>query len=250
MSLSSIATAFGGIGVAATGGLSGLNQSLFQIALANLNWSRGYLWYVTLDGVPSPFHENGVLGFPATEVTYEISDGKEFQWDGAMESFAVPQRRGLCSVKITLLDDEQATMFTFFERWFNGIYNNRAGVLPVSEASLKMHITKLKATRTPATRHYHKSEVDSNQRGTTGGLLSKVLNPSAKATDFRTLLVFPRGPLQEVLNSDNGPRMYSIDLVIVRQWDADYGDPSKHDGYKLIDNGKVQGFLDKVADYI
>lgn len=215
MSLSSIATAFGGAAI------SGFDQALFQTALANLNWSRGYLWYVTLSDVPNPFQASGVIKLPVTEVTYEISDPKEFTWEGATQTFAAPQRKGLCTVNLTMYDDEQGTMYTFFERWYNFIYND-FGVIPLSEATRLLRIVKLKSTRRPVTREY------------------TTYSEAVKKSTDRTLEVYPSSPLQEVLNSDSGPRQYQIKFTIVNQLNDDNGNPAKSNN----------AILDRVADYI
>ena len=41
-------------------------------AMRNLAWSRGYLWYVELDGVPNPFQRGGVLGLPCKSITFTV----------------------------------------------------------------------------------------------------------------------------------------------------------------------------------
>ena len=54
---------------------------LFMEALRNLNWSRGYCWYVELDGVPNPFQRGGVLGLPCTSVSFTLAQGSSFGYN-------------------------------------------------------------------------------------------------------------------------------------------------------------------------
>ena len=50
-----------------------VKNALFLEALRNLNWSRGYSWYVELDGVPNPFQRGGVIGLPVTDINFQIN---------------------------------------------------------------------------------------------------------------------------------------------------------------------------------
>lgn len=225
-----------------------VKNALFLEALRNLNWSRGYSWYVELDGVPNPFQRGGVIGLPVTDINFQINNGESFTWESAVETFSVPLKKSLCRVQLTLLDDEQGTIFTFFERWFNNIYNSKYGILPVTEISKCLSVYKLKSTRTKVSRNIvsdpYKFDIS------TGATFSR--------KDGRNLLVYPEGPLVEDEKSDSGPRKYSVDLVIVNQLDADFGNPSKRPGSTSIFNriinknpGQTESnFLSKLADYI
>lgn len=219
-----------------------VKTALFQVALANLEWSRGYSWYVTLDDVPAPFHATGVLGLPVTDVTFTIADGNDFTWNTGFDNVSVPNSKNLCTMNISVLDDEQATIFTFFERWYNNIYNSRLGVLPVTEAAKNISIYKLTAARNPVIRHAYTYDRNSEEL-------------SLQRVNSRDFLVYPKGPLQEQETySSSDPRKYNIELVIVNQINPDMGNPSVHNGNNTIFgrqiNSGVQSFLDKAADYI
>ena len=67
-----------------------VKTSLFMEALRNLNWSRDYLWYVELDGVPTPFHRGGVLGLPCTNIQYTLSTGSTYKIPSFMQDLVVP----------------------------------------------------------------------------------------------------------------------------------------------------------------
>lgn len=216
-----------------------LKSVLFLEALRNLNWSRGYNWYVELDGVPNPFQRGGVLGLPVTNVTLTVANGTTYDWDAGLEKLSVPLRKeNTYEIDLTMYDDEQGTIVTFFERWFNMIYNSYNGVLPLNEACKCITITKTKSTRATAYRHIQDIK----------GEASKVPG--------RSFLVYPYGTLEEAEKIESGPRTYTVRLKVANVLDADYGSPTEKLGQKSIfgiDIGEIsteEGFLSKVADYI
>lgn len=223
-----------------------VRNALFLEAIRNLNWSRGYSWYVELDGVPSPFQRGGVIGLPVTSINFQVNKGQSFTWESAVEEFSVPLKKSLCTVQLTLLDDEQGTIFTFFERWFNNIYNSNYGILPVAECCKCLSIYKLKSTRTKVHRN----------------IVRDIYGPNPtynfENVNSRNFLVYPEGPLIEDEQLTSEPRKYSIELVIVKQQDPDFGHPNSRPGTtslfgKIINDNKGQvenNFLSKLADYI
>ena len=217
-----------------------LKNAGFMTAIANLEWSRGYTWYVELDDVPFPFQRGGVIGLPVTDVTYEICHPDTFSWSGGLETFEVPKGRKQSTLNLEVLDDEQATIFTFFERWYNNIYNNRAGVLPVVEAAKCISIYKLKATRTPVKRYAYRYDMREDKIGDT---VEKVI-------DARELLVYPTNSLQEQEKYESNPRKYNIEFNIVNQENPDFGNPALHEGSTIFGfSTEGHSFLDKASHY-
>ena len=228
---------------------------LYHEAMRNLNWSRDYLWYAELSGVPNPFQSNGVLGFPATSITYTLTDGELFTWNGSMEEFAVPKSKRLCDINISFIDDEQQTLLTFFERWYNNIYNINTGVLPLTECCYTLNIYSLKSTRSKVRRAYFDYSVERNYTGESI-TESIVSNTNTKITDCRQFYVYPDGPLQEQLtySGPGNPREYTVRLVVAGYVNADFGNPSKHEStnelFDKINNATGSDILSKMADYI
>ena len=215
------------------------HTALFQIALGNLEWSRGYLWYVELDDVPPPFHRTGVLGLPVTDILYTVSDGEHYYWSSGIDTFSVPLNKNLCTIDLTMYDDEQATLFTFFERWYNSIYNSRLGVLPATEACKNISIYKLTSSRSKLIRYAYNYDMSTH------------LEHAKNTTDGRNFLVYPKGPLQEQEKIESNPRTYKIELVILDQQDPDYGNPSISEIKKRTQsNSKELTFLEKASSYI
>ena len=77
-----------------------------------------------MDGVPNPFQRGGVLGLPCKSITYRLGNGETMDTNTSTIDFAVPQRYGsIGDISLDLYEDEQGTLTTFFERWYNEIYN-------------------------------------------------------------------------------------------------------------------------------
>ena len=216
-----------------------IDSSLFMESLRNLNWSRGYLWYVELDGVPSPFQRGGVIGLPVINVQIQVAQGNTLDWNAGLDTFVVPfNRSGVRRINLQMYDDEQGTIAGFFERWYNLIYNPYKGVLPVNEAVKQITIRKLKSTRSTAYRYITDKD----------GMVSK--------EEGRNYLVFPNSMFQEDEKNDPNPRTYSVELVIAKDLTPDFGPPPKKLGQSSIfgiDIGEIStesGFLSKLADYI
>ena len=216
-----------------------LNNALFMTAIANLEWSRGYLWYVELDDVPFPFQRGGVIGLPVTNVNYSLVHTNTKTW-GGFEEYSVPlNRNGINKLTMTILDDEKGTIFTFLERWFNSVYNSKVGVLPVTEACKAISIYKLKSTRARVSRYTFNYDYE------------RQLAETRKTTTSRDFLIIPTGDLNEDNSYDSKVRSYTVNFDIVHQFNPDYGNPATHEGFldKNGITGKVGNFLRKAASY-
>lgn len=224
--------------------------ALFLEAFRNLNWSRGYSWYCELDGVPNPFNRGGVIGLPATAINFKLTDGKTFEWNSSTETLSAPLGRNLCSISLSFIDDEHETMFKFFERWYNNIYNTNVGVLPLTEACKCLSVYKLKSTRTKIKRNISRYELGDN-----------VGQRSLKECYSRDFLVFPVRQLYEDEKIDGAPRSYTVELNIASQENADFGNPAIRNGTTVLnvkghtlinnsDNSLGASFLTKLSNYI
>jgi hypothetical protein len=213
---------------------------LYMEAIRNLNWSRDYCWYVELDGVPNPFQRGGVIGLPVVDVTFETASGTSYTWEAGNYQFSVPKGNNILSIQLSMLDDEQGTILTFFERWYNLIYNSGNGILPVTEACKCITIAQTKATRSNVTRVIKSSD-----------------NSQIKSVVGRDFLVYPENELQiQEKNGTGQPRMYTVRLIVVKQCTPDHGNPSRIEGQASIMGIEIGGnttggqFLDRIADYI
>ena len=219
-----------------------LNNALFLTAIANLEWSRGYLWYVELDDVPFPFQRGGVIGLPVTSVQYSLIHTQQHTW-GGFEEFSVPKNRaGINTITMEILDDEKGTIYTFLERWFNNVYNSYAGVLPVTEACKGISIYKLKSTRSRISRYTSQYDINEQKAQT------------RKTTTARDFLIYPIGDLQESNTYDSKVRSYNVNFHIVKQINPDYGNPAVHEG--LLEQitgsdklGPLGTFIKKASSY-
>ena len=246
------------------GSLNGaLKTALFMEAIRNLNWSRGYCWYVELDGVPSPFQRGGVIGLPCKSVSFTLAQGEPYTIPQFLTDLKVPHRVGaMDAITLDLYDDEQGTLRTFFERWYNHIYNPYKGVLPVTEACKQITIYFQKTTRRNVKRVYY--DVDQNINGvvskglTVKNVINTVKNGGAgsNTTQGYDFLVFPSGPIRLQMSGDQSDIIsFSVQLEIAQYLNQDFGNPTKRDsvlsilGQDIV-TPDVNSWLDKLADYI
>lgn len=230
-----------------------LKTTLFIEALRNLNWSRGYCWYVEMDGVPNPFQRGGVLGLPCTSLNFTLAEGKSYGWESGINSLSAPQNvGGVKQMTLTLMDDEQGTLRQFFERWYNQVYNPYYGVLPLAEACKQITIYFQKSTRRNVKRVSY--SIDSTLSDM---FSSNLFRKRQKVSDGMDFLVFPSGSVQMSLNTGNSELItFNVTLEVAHFVNQDFGSPTNNNGVKtLFDNtiGSVtQGnsWLDKIADYI
>lgn len=251
-----------GLSQGLTDGLkSVLRTALFMESLRNLNWSRGYCWYVDLDGVPNPFHRGGVLGLPVTQLDFKIAEGRDFSFaNNTIETLSVPRAMAdLGIITLTMYDDEQQTLARFFERWYNQVYNPVLGVLPVTEACKQITIYKQKATRRNVRRVYYNLDTIGDE---SDNLLSKGLSwltkgKTKRETEGYDFLVFPSNTLQFGWGTNsNELNTLHVTLTVAHFVNQDFGNPAENNGFTEL-FGNTDGvlhsgasFLDKLTDYI
>ena len=231
---------------------SALKATLFIEALRNLNWSRGYCWYVEMDGVPNPFQRGGVLGLPVTDVTFTLAEGRPFTWTHGVNQFSVPQGiQTTTQIQLSLMDDEQGTLRQFFERWYNQVYNPYYGVLPVTEACKQISIYFKKSTRRNVKRVYYNLDTPFLS------LFGNGVGRSMKESDSMDFLVYPTNTFQMNLSTTTNDLIkFSVTLEVALFINQDFGIPGQNNGVKTLFNqviGKVSNgdsWLDKIADYI
>lgn len=251
---------------------NGWKTALFMEAMRNLAWSRGYLWYVELDGVPNPFQRGGVLGLPCKSITFSYANStKSFSWEAGINSLNVPQGgRALGKINLQLVDDEQGTLRQFFERWYNMVYNPYYGVLPVTEACKQISIYFQKCSRRNIKRVYYDIDVSINSlfgKGVNLGQAVKDLASSKlglggtegiqKSTDSIDFLVYPSDDFTITLNTDANDLIgFNVNLQIAYFVNQDFGNPNVNNGVKTIFDTQIGGitdgssWLDRIADYI
>lgn len=245
---------------------SAWKTALFMEALRNLNWSRGYGWYVELDGVPNPFHRGGVLGLPCKDIQFDLAQGSTFSWESGVNKFEVPQNIGETnSVRLTVFDDEQGTLRQFFERWYNEVYNPYLGVLPVTESCKMLSFYLQKSTRRNVKRVYYDidqtlSSINNSMEKQIRTKISEKMNQAVfnkRIDDSINFLVFPKNSVSmNYQTNDNELVSFSVDLSVALFCNQDFGNPTVNSGVKTINDTVIGGettgdsWLDKIADYI
>lgn len=160
------------------------SSNAYMSALNAINWSRSYKWKVTLDDVPPPFDRGGIIGLPVIDVTDPIGYGNTYDMEHSVSWLRVPRDRGRYEIVMNLFDDDNATVETFFENWFNDIYDVTNGVACVTQAVKQIDITRL--------------------------------NSQDQVVVSRSYLVYPYQPLRGYnKQDDSGPRRYDITFIVV-----------------------------------
>ena len=235
----------------------GWRTALFMESLRNLAWSRGYLWYVELDGVPNPFHRGGVLGLPCKSIQLDLVQGTTLDIPTSTINLKVPKNCGdLGTITMSLLDDEQGTIYSFFERWYNEVYNPYYGVLPVTEACKQLSLYRQKASRRNVKRVYYDIDHNITDYIKTFTNITKGFK-MPKETDAYEFLVFPVNNLPINWTTDaNNIIEVQVTLQIAYYINQDFGNPCVNNGQKTIFDiavGEItdgSSWLDKIADYI
>lgn len=237
----------------------GWKTALFMESLRNLNWSKDYLWYCELDGVPSPFQRGGVLGLPAVNLGFTYTSAHSFEFSSAMVKMGVPKGDvDYETINMTILDDEQGTIRQFFERWYNQIYNPYTGVLPVTEACKCLTIYFQKTTRRNIRRVYYDIDKSIQKQVMSeifkaGGSLNR-----PNETEGIDFYVFPEQSFRADLHTtgNGAPFQFTITLRVHQIANADFGNPCINEGVTDLWGKQLGGlkqgnsWLDKLADYI
>lgn len=253
---------------------NGIKTALFMEAMRNLNWSRSYLWYVELDGVPNPFQRGGVLGLPCKSITFELGNGESYNWSASTIGLAVPKGASkLGNINLEVMDDEQGTLRQFFERWYNMIYNPYKGVLPVIEACKQLSIYYQKSTRRNIKRIYY--DIDRGFGQLSGSLTSAIDNSIKQVSDSTfalgaskgkrkideslDFLVYPQDNLMLSLNTNQSDVIsFNVNLQVVYFVNQDFGNPTVNSGAPSVFGELLNGdepttgssWMDRIADYI
>lgn len=120
--------------------LTHLNQ------VRQIQWGRNHLWDVYFPKFPSPFDR----WFPAKEVKWDPYETSSHDISGTYKNFKIPI--GTSEAKLTLSgipDDEEGTIYKFFNDWYNDIYNHPDGLLTLGEAVKEVQVAKLNSMKEP-----------------------------------------------------------------------------------------------------
>lgn len=251
---------------------NGWRSVLFLEAMRNLAWSRGYLWYVELDGVPNPFQRGGVIGLPCKNITFSYASGTtSHSWEAGINNLSVPKGgRSLGRINLSVIDDEQGTLRQFFERWYNMVYNPYYGVLPVTEACKQISIYFQKGSRRNIKRVYYDIDVSISSLFGKGVNLGQAVKNLAsqelglggtegiqKSTDSIDFLVYPSDDFTLNLSSGESNLIeFNVNLEVAYFVNQDFGNPNVHNGVKTIFDVQIgeisdgSSWIDKIADYI
>lgn len=92
-------------------------------AFRNIDFAKSYLWSVRFEEagspnspaviIPAPFNDF----FPAETVAVPPHQITEYQFNQYLSQYSVPQGMGLRTIAVSFYDDDNATLFKWFEDW-------------------------------------------------------------------------------------------------------------------------------------
>ena len=93
--------------------------------MSEIEWSRGYGWDVFIDPPPQhPLFGNPAFGIPVVEVQCDFAMiGESTDLNLSNTTYRAPGRKNLFDIKLSMLDDEKASMEQYFEEWQENIYS-------------------------------------------------------------------------------------------------------------------------------
>lgn len=116
-----------------------------QSQLRQVNWATNYMWDIKLedDGssteLPSYFKD----WIPATDINITFFDTKSYSIETPYRSFSIPQGYGGATMTLTIPDDDNRSLFKWFEEKYRQIYSSPAGVLPVQKSLIQFQVVWL-----------------------------------------------------------------------------------------------------------
>lgn len=187
--------------------------------LRSIEWSRKYLWSFGFVDLKDP-NTRGDAGpkkpfnsfFPCVDVDETITTLNTFQGEAYMTNFKVPQSGDIKSLKVTFLDDQENSLYNFFQNWINTeILNNGRYVSPLEECVKAVKLNKLKLASI--------GEIIQEV-----GSLAGFTNEENSIQNSNTYWVFPEGAITYNGGSSSEVNIYSVDLVIAGVVDLNKAD--------------------------
>lgn len=117
-----------------------------QSQVREVQWGRNHLWDIQIPDMPEPFNS----WFPAKEVKWDPYETSSHDISGTYRDFKVPIGTSGSKLSISgIPDDEIGTIYSFFDKWYNDIYNHNDGLLTLKEACKPIFIAKLDSQKEP-----------------------------------------------------------------------------------------------------
>jgi hypothetical protein len=189
---------------------SSLGLDQFGIGqLRSVEWGRKYLWsfnFLKLDeniqGLqipPKPFDKF----FPCVDIDENESTIEVFNGEAYGTAFQVPLKGAVSTVRVTFIDDNNHTLYNFFNNWMkNDILNGGRYITPLEEAVKAIEIRRVKLS---SLSDY------ANEIGSLVGLTESSDNGISATSKY---WVFPTGDLVYNGGSTSDTQMYSVNLVV------------------------------------
>ena len=161
----------------------------YKTRLKQIEWSRGYLWDCHFSKRPDKPFNDPAFGLPVIDVTDAVAIGQSYDMNAGISTYRFPYRKTFFDIKMTFLDNEDGVMETYFENWFDEIYQwqglhggDNGTMNYLTNAVRELKVTKLSTKR---------REIFS-----------------------RKYLVYPEGTIYGYNNNESNVRSFSVILVV------------------------------------
>ena len=161
----------------------------YKTRLKQIEWSRGYLWDCHFSKRPDKPFNDPAFGLPVIDVTDAVAIGQSYDMNAGISTYRFPYRKTFFDIKMTFLDNEDGVMETYFENWFDEIYQWQG---------------------------LHGSDNGTMNYLTTAVRELKVAKLSTKRREIfsRKYLVYPEGTIYGYNNNESNVRSFSVILVV------------------------------------
>lgn len=106
-----------------------------------IEWDKNHLWDIRIPDSPFPDW------FPATDVQFNQMTVSSFDVPGTYQNYKIPIGRSASDFTLTIPEDIKGKIYAWLEKWYNDIYYNPKGILPVAQAVKKVYLAKLDVYR-------------------------------------------------------------------------------------------------------
>ena len=152
-----------------------------------VNWGSTSKWDILIPDAPPLKANNGgtIDFFPATDVSFDSVSLESFSTEYGSIEVSVPKTIKLPDLKVTFDDDINNTLFEWFTKWIDYIYNNADGIRTLNEPGVVRTVILM-------TTDHRRNPIKTKK-----------------------LRVYPDSGLSEELNSTASAKSYTINFKVV-----------------------------------
>lgn len=186
--------------------------------LRNIEYGKNYLWEVSFKGSsyppPRPFEDF----FPAIDIDIDGAILENYTYEQYMSTYEVPHKTGIKGITLTFNDDDENTLYRYFNDWMNiDILNHGYFISALQDDH------PIVSDKSPT-----ENGLDSfGQRRIVYPIRTisvALLNAARNKTYIRSYDVIPKGTLKLSRDQNSSATAYTMGFTIVREGGAKHSD--------------------------